>query len=260
MQILLNAYLSIPSIKANASPFTLIMGPSRVVEAFLLHYDTHPGLTTTAGGAGFGHASHAQAHSGQAEGMFEQSILQLDQSPYPLKLSHPKFTAAMKAAAAEGNNLKKEDNRTRSGSVDSLTTPAGPLSKSALAPSDDNADSDSNTALSHIRIAAQSSQPTQTHPVHGLNSSSESALSIPALVRATQPVAHKQQMFHHSAAAGRTVKPLLHTRAKDIPPAVSLSEGFAVRLAEEKDDMRVSDHPFDIRFCAYTEDGLHLFF
>lgn len=241
MQTLLNAYLSIPSIKANPSPFDLIMGPSRVIEAFLLHYDTHPGLTTTAGGAGFGHASHAHAHSGQAEGMFEQSVLQLDQSPYPLKLSHPKYTAAMKAAAAaEGNDLKKEDNRTRSGSAGSLTTPAGPLSKSVLASSDVTADSDSNTALSHIRIAAQSSQSTHTHAAHGLHSSGESALSIPALVKAAQPVAHRHQMFHHSAAAGRTVKPLLHTRAKDIPPAVSLSEGFAVRLAAEKDDMRVS--------------------
>ena len=38
----------------------------------------------------------------------------------------------------------------------------------------------------------------------------------------------------------RTVKPLWHTRITSIPPAVSLSEGFVVRLADQTDDLRVN--------------------
>ena len=265
MQTLLNAFLSLPTCKNNASPFSLVMGPSRVVEAFLLHYDYHPNLITTAN-RDFSSSSTLQQHGksqpitvggGESsnDGMFEQSVLQIDQSPYPLQLSHPKYTAAMKAAAAassastsastsgtgsapnelpsslessSSSSLVVKDQRTRSGSVGAPLSSAGSYGKQHQQqqqsdnPSGVYGSGDSGLALQQSSVTSNGGGGHIMKPYQ--NS------SIP----------NQQQVFLHSAAAGRTVKPLLHTRAKDIPPAVSLSEGFAVRLAEEKDDLRVS--------------------
>lgn len=283
MQILLNAYLSLPIIKSNPSPFSLVMGPTRVVEAFLLHYDSHPGLlhnsNSISGNNGRFNANgnHLGGHNDRAEeGMFEQSIIQLDQSPYPLKLSHPKYTAASQkraaAAAASappsggndhaaaGISINKDQNRARAESSGVPSTPnftsSSSLSSlsasSALAAGNETGTSPAKSV--NITHATPASQPHTTGHVN--DSSNESSLTIPQPSSSTSSTTtamqhhrynaqqynqyNQRQMFHHSAAAGRTVKPLLHTRAKDIPPAVSLSEGFAVRLADEKDDLRVS--------------------
>lgn len=269
MQTLLNAFLSLPKFKndeSNSSPFSLVMGPSRVIEAFLLHYDYHPNLITTANkdysssstkyGSSQGTAVGGGAGKLSNDGMFEQSILQIDQSPYPLQLSHPKYTAAMKAAAAasslasasastsgpgsapnelpsslESSNLMVKDQRARSGSVGASSSSNTGYTKQSQQQQNDTSgvygSGDSGLALQQSSV----------------NSNGGSGHIMKPYQNSSMPSQH-HQVFLHSAAAGRTVKPLLHTRAKDIPPAVSLSEGFAVRLAEEKDDLRVSSDVF----------------
>lgn len=256
MQTLLNTFLSLPSVKANPSPFSLMMGPSRVVEAFLLHYDSHPGLLTTANIVPSSSSSSSSTSNGAqggtttlgntTEGMFEQSVLQSDQSPYPLKLSHPKYTAAMQQEAANADS-SSSDLRARSGSASaSNRTGTTPPSISSL--------SSSSSLTSIVPGGASTQKQQQETSESGLAPPSGAASSASANQHIMKPYQNSnivttttnnnhRQLFHHSAAAGRTVKPLLHTRAKDIPPAVSLSEGFAVRLAEEKDDPRVGFFP-----------------
>ncbi|CAD6565449.1 MAG: hypothetical protein CYPHOPRED_005625 [Cyphobasidiales sp. Tagirdzhanova-0007] len=62
-------------------------------------------------------------------------------------------------------------------------------------------------------------------------------------VRLVDAFLHHYNLLHTSMTSGingsaeRTTKPLCHTRANTIPPAVSLSEGFAVRLADDTDDL-----------------------
>jgi hypothetical protein len=255
MQILLNSLLSLPNTRNNPSPFSLVMGPTRVVEAFLLHYDSnHPphhhqapppatsngvapltgGISATAADAAassFGAPAPAQMQEPQ----FEQTVHYSENSPYPLKLSHPKYTKAMqKAAESEAN---------------AATVAAAAASVS------------SNNGVPATTAPTSAAETGATPPKVGINGvygSGDTGLAPAAASRSAKQAANaaslqqqstphtgqqhsNRHVFHHSAAAGRTLKPLVHTRATKIPPAVSLSEGFVVRIADEKDDLRVSD-------------------
>lgn len=143
MQILMDFYLSLPAVSNLSQPFSPVMGSTRLVEVFLLHWDSIEGHSMPPSSSYSNHSGH-----------------HFDPSGHSRESSAASLSVTIKDAS---------------------------------------------------------------RPVNSRNASTQTI--VPSI----------------SANNGRTVKPLFHTRANTIPPAVSLSEGFVVRLAENEDDLRVRD-------------------
>ena len=175
MQHLLSAYLAHPAVKGGANPFSLVMGPARVVEAFLLHFDGDVERSNTGLERYHAQFSHFQ----------QQQMMQ--HSPYHA------YPYSSQESSSSAQQYQQRD-RERSSSIESSTYSPAPTT------------------------------PGGGHG-HRYGSSRDYGGSV--------------HIHHASSAAGRTVKPLLHTRIISVPPAISLSDGFVVRLANEEDDLQV---------------------
>ena len=211
MLSLLNAFLSHPTIaSASSAPFSLIMGPTRAVEAFLLHFDGIDIDKCVNSGLEKYHNSPIQ-HRGSWAGAVpppayyakghRASISSTSSTSIPPPADYPSTTWSP-SEASSGAARERSESTGAVATVPQVTTSA---SSSPVA--------NTKSATFPTAISGGGGQ---------LSSSSFGGI------------------HHASTANGRTVKALLHTRIERPPPSVSLSEGFEVRLANENDDLAVS--------------------
>lgn len=213
MLCLLNAFLSHPSVQSTSSaPFSLIMGPTRAVEAFLLHYDgidvdryVNPGLERY-------HLVQQQRQGGGPPASY--------------------YTKGHRASVSSNTS------GTAGSAMDYSSTTWSPHQEQ---PQHSNRRERSDSA--------QGASPLLGHGTASTSSSPQTNMKLPNFSSATSapsgnslpPYPPSAGGVHHASTAnGRTVKALLHTRIDRPPPSVSLSDGFEVRLANENDDLAVS--------------------
>ena len=172
-----------PSIPPFTHPFSLIMGPTRLVEAFLLHWDFEfpPAETSNL---------LPPAH--------------IATSPRPGHASHMAPTASAQSGL-----------RTLGRNETGHFVPV----------------------LSGIPIDGQRS--VNVRGAYSIAGSPDPSMPQAISAGAMRKLSSASSLITIAPVA-RTIKPLLHTRVNTIPPAVSLSDGFAVRLADGNDDLRVS--------------------
>lgn len=205
MLVLLNGFLSHPAV-SSVAPFSLIMGPTRAVEAFLLHFDgidveryVNPGLERY-------HSQQQQrqqAWGGPPASYYAKGHRASVSSISSAGHGHEYSSTAWSPSEHSGAGRDRSES-TASGNM----PPIPQLTTTSSA---------GNSPSPNMRLP--------TFPSYGSSSHSHPS-----------PGPH---VHHASTANGRTVKALLHTRIDQPPPSVSLSDGFEVRLANENDDLAV---------------------